>query len=475
MGDPQSRSAAGKMNPISRLLRGAGIDRAVAFTLLGRGWAAFSGLVSIALLTHSLTRAEQGFYFLFTDVLAVQIFFELGLAYVLVQFASHERARLEWTASGVLRGDEAALGRLASLLRLSVRWYAAVAVLVVLLILPGGWLFFSLHAPPGSHIAWRGPWVWIVIVTAGSLSLSPLLAVLEGCGLIADIARVQVFQSITGSILFWGALISHWGLATAPVTNTVMLLGSGGWLWFTKGRLLSDIWAQTSRSHRIDWKQEIWPLQWRIALTWLGGYFVFRIFQPLLYVYQGPVASGRLGLSLAITAALGGVALAWVSTKAAPFGMLIARRDYEELDRRFFPCLWQSLAILASGCLLVWLGDLALFFSHSRLSLRVLEPLPMGLLLAATVSTHVVFSEAVYLRAHKQEPFLGITLIQGLLAAIASIVLGRFYGVTGMMLGYFVFSLIVGVGGGTWIFMQKRTQWHSPDPALLDPLTVEKT
>lgn len=475
MGDLQSPSDKGKTIAVARLLRGAGIDRAVAFTILGRGWAAFSGIISLALLTHFLTGAEQGFYFLFAEVLAVQIFFELGLAYVLVQFASHERARLEWTNAGLLDGDPIALARLASLLRLSVRWYAVVAALIVLLVLPGGWLFFSLHAPSGSNIAWNWPWVWIVVVTAGSLLLSPLLAVLEGCGLIAEIARFQIYQNVAGSILFWGALLSHWGLATAPITNTVMLLSSAGWLWFTKGRLLSDIWAGANSRDRIDWKQELWPLQWRMALTWLGGYFVFHIFQPLLYVYQGPVASGRLGLSLAITAALGGVALAWVSTKAAPFGMLIARQDYRELDRRFFPCLWQSLGILSLGCLLIWLGDAALFWQHSPLRLRILDPLPMALLLAATVSTHVIFSEAVYLRAHKQEPFLGITLVQGLCAAIASVVLGRFYGVTGMMLGYFIFSLLIGVGGGTWIFRQKRAQWHISDPATLEKPLLENT
>ena len=60
-----------------------GIDRAVAFAIIGRGWAALSGLITLMLLTRSLSRNEQGFYFLFNDVLAMQVFFELGLAYVL--------------------------------------------------------------------------------------------------------------------------------------------------------------------------------------------------------------------------------------------------------------------------------------------------------------------------------------------------------------------------------------------------------
>jgi len=455
------------------LLQRLGVDRAVAFAVIGRGWAALSGIVTLILLTRSLSRVEQGFYFTFNDVLAMQVFFELGLAYVLVQFASHERAHLNWTEAGLLEGDPVALARLASLLRLSVTWYGVVALLVALLVLPGGWLFFHRHEPPGTTVGWQWPWLWIVLVTSGSLVLSPLLAVLEGCGLIAEITRIQVVQSIAGSLLFWGALMCHWGLATAPITNTVMFIGSGGWLWLTKRHLLADLWRKASSGHAIGWRQEVWPLQWKMGLSWLSGYFIFRLFNPLLFAYKGPAEAGRLGLSIAMATALGGVALAWVSTKSAPFGMLIARRDYAELDRRFFPCLWQSLGVLVAGCLLIWLGDLALFLFQHPLRLRVLEPVPMALLLGATVVTHVIFSEAVYLRAHKQEPFLVVSLLWGVLAGGASLILGRQYGAGGMMLGYFVVSLVVGMGGGTWLFVQKRALWHAPEAPFQENILVE--
>ncbi len=438
---------------VTGLRQRLGVDRAVAFAVIGRGWAAISGLVTLTLLTRSLSRDEQGFYFTFNDILAMQVFFELGLAYVLVQFASHERAHLHWNETGLLEGDPVALARLSSLLRLSVTWYSVVALLVALLVMPGGWLFFHRHEPSGTQIAWQWPWLWIVLVTSGSLVLSPLVAVLEGCGLIAEITRVQVFQSITGSVLFWGALVCHWGLATAPITNTVMFLGGAGWLWHTKRRLIADLWRKASSEHAISWKQEVWPLQWKMGLSWLSGYFIFRLFNPLLFAYKGPAEAGRLGLSIAVATALGGVALAWVSTKSAPFGMLIARREYAELDRRFFPSLWQSLGVLIIGCLLIWFGDLALFHFHQPLRLRVLPPVTLALLLGATVVTHVIFSEAVYLRAHKQEPFLGMSLLWGLLAGGASVILGRQYGAMGMMLGYFVVSLTVGLGGGTWLFV----------------------
>ena len=458
---------------VQRIIRRGGIDEAVAFSLLGKGWYALSGIVTLVLLTRSLSRTEQGIYFTFTDILGLQVFFELGLAHVLNQFASHERAGLEWTAAGLLEGDPVSKTRLASLLRLVVRWYGVTTLLLVLLLLPGGIVYFSKYTAHGAAVAWQIPWLWIVLVTGGSLAISPLLALLEGCGLIVQLTRLQFILGLIGSLLFWAGLLCHWGLYTAPITNTTTFVGGLFWLWLTKRRFFSDLWANRPAKEGagdggIGWKEEVWPLQWKIGLSWLSGYFIFRLFNPLLLAFYGPVAAGRLGLSLTVATALSGVALAWVATKSATFGTLIARREFDELDHRFFPALWQSLSVLIVGAVLVWLGTWAVFATNNPLRLRILEPLPMGLLLAAIVVMHIVLCESIYLRAHKQEPLLVMSLVWGGLILLSSCTLGRAYGATGMMLGYFVINLTVGLGSGTWIFIQKRAEWHAPIRTLLE-------
>jgi hypothetical protein len=67
----------------------------------------------------------------------------------------------------------------------------------------------------------------------------------------------------------------------------------------------------------------------------------------------------------------------------------------------------------------------------------------------------------VYLRAHKQEPFLWMYVASALAVSASTFFLGRAYGATGMMLGYFVATLVVSLGGGTWIFLRKRREWHA--------------
>ena len=74
--------------------------------------------------------------------------------------------------------------------------------------------------------------------------------------------------------------------------------------------------------------------------------------------------------------------------------------------------------------------------------------------------------EAIYLRAHKQEPFLWISVCAAPLIVAVIYFLGRPYAETGMMFGYLAVTLVMGLGGGTWIFVKKRRQWHEAVPSF---------
>ena len=76
------------------LRTGLGIDRAIGFTILARGWASVAGLVTVALIARFLSPSEQGYYYTFGSLIALQIVFELGFSFVILQMASHERAHL---------------------------------------------------------------------------------------------------------------------------------------------------------------------------------------------------------------------------------------------------------------------------------------------------------------------------------------------------------------------------------------------
>ena len=436
-----------------------GIDRAVGFTILARGWSSLAGLVTVTLIAHFLSPAEQGYYYTFGSLIALQIVFELGFSFVILQMASHERAHLTIAPDGAINGDPVAHARLASVLQKTVHWYTAVAVLLAAFLLFAGSHFFSAHSN-SELVFWRVPWVAAALAATVTFLLDPIVSFLEGCGFVPNVARLRLAQAITGSALAWLVLIMHRGLFAPAMILSGNAAVAAVW-FFRRKKLLLSLFRHTPGEHRIQWATEVLPFQWRIAVSWLCGYFIFQLYNPVLFVYKGAVAAGQMGMSLNIANALTSVAIAWINTKAAPFGTMIARKEYSKLDDHFFLALRQCFSVCAVGALTLWLAVVYLNWARLPFANRLLDPFSFGILLATTLLNVVIFAEALYLRAHKQEKFLLNSVFGAMFVACSTYFLGRHYGALGIVTGSLLIGLVFGLPLGTYTFVKYRKIWHA--------------
>ena len=120
-----------------------GIDGAIAFTILSRIIQAGGGIITLIFIAKCLTKVEQGYYYTFGSILAIQIFFELGLSGIITQFVAHENAKLIWQNRTSFTGSEESGSRLSSLLRFTVKWFGVISVLLFLGLLIAGYFFFG--------------------------------------------------------------------------------------------------------------------------------------------------------------------------------------------------------------------------------------------------------------------------------------------------------------------------------------------
>lgn len=441
-----------------KLPHAIGLDRAVAFTVLGRIVQALGSVGSVLLIVHFLSPAEQGYYYALWSLVALQSVFELGFSFVILQVAAHERAHLEFHPDGSITGSESAHFRLASLLQRAVRWYTTAAMVMGVVLLLGGTRFFSLHQQPHASNIWIVPLRVTVLACAVTFSIGPVLSFLEGCGQVAQVARMRFFQSTVSVALSWAAMLSHHGL----FSPAMVLLGQGfvaGGLLYSRRKMLIPLLRMHVAKMGISWRREVWPFQWKIAVSWLCDYFVFQLFTPVLFAFRGPVEAGKMGLSMNIVVQLSAMMLAWMTTKAAPFGNLIAKRDTPELDRMFFRSLRQSITLFVGAAALVLMAVLAAPYIFPKISNRIEDWPIFVLLLLTALSSHVVQSEAIYLRAHKCEPFLVQSIVIAFFTAGSVFVLAKTSGAFGVSLAYFVVLGLAGVISATAIFRTKRNQW----------------
>jgi O-antigen/teichoic acid export membrane protein len=444
---------------MKKLMAYLGVDRAIAYTLATRGWGLLSSIITILLVARFLTAEEQGYFYTFASLLAIQILFELGMSIVVTQFASHEMAHLSWSETETLVGDAGAKARLRSLILLVTKWYGVIAILIVAGILPIGWIFFSSSASQ-VPVNWQVAWTWLVLASAVNVFVMPMLSFLEGCGRVTEIARLRMYQNMLGSVFAWLVLLGGGGLLAMPVMSTCFALTVLIWLWRTKRDFFASLLTEMTKSASIKWKTEIWPFQWRIALSWLSGYFIFQLFTPVLFAYRGAVEAGQMGMSISVANALMGIAIAWINTKAPGFGSLVAKKDYINLDRLFSLTLSRSLFVMVAIGGTLCAINYIIHAEAMKFAYRFLDPLPFLLLVSATIFAYVTYAQAAYLRAHKEEPFMLISLISAALIGGLTFVLAQEYGATGLMAAYAAVYAIVGVGWGSMIFTSKRREWQ---------------
>ena len=452
---------------LSKLKHVVGLDRAIAFTVLARSWSILSGVLTVLLITRFLNPVEQGYYYTFSSLVAMQVVFELGFAFVILQLAAHESARLQIVNGELISGDAVAYSRLASVLKKSIRWYSVAACLMGAVLLAVGFWFFLTHKQSTSSLSWRIPWMCLVGGVVFTFQMDPVFSFLEGCGFVAQVARMRLTQAISGTALAWIALTHHLGLfAPAGVVAGQAIAGFA--FLFSKRQFLLPLLRHRG-TDVVGWRSEIWPFQWRLAVSFFFSYLVLPLFNPVLFAYKGATEAGRMGMSLSIACALGAVALSWMSTKAAPFGQMIARRDYDALDQAFRRALTQSTVLLLLAEVGVLSVLVVLEFRYPRFSGRMLPVPVLALLLFAVLLTHIQFGETLYLRAHKREPLLLLSLAVAVLTSASTLIAGRLWGATGVVIGFFIFGGVLNLIWGTHIFLKCRRMWRY-NPLKIQPL-----
>lgn len=453
------------MSVFKTVVRKIGIDKSIAYTSSARIIQGFTGIASVFFISTFLTGVEQGFYYTFGSILAMQVFFELGLTGIMQQYVAHEASHLELGEDNSYTGEHAYKSRLASLVRFCLKWYAVLSVVVFAFLLVVGFIYFSKYGDnQSSEVSWKLPWFFICIGTSIQLFQSPLNAILRGLGFVKDMSKISFYQQIIIPACSWFGLAIGLKLYVLGISYVLTVIT---WQWYVIRKkqyaILLNL-LKTEITDHVEYFKEIFPYQWRIALSWVSGYFIFQLFNPVLFATEGAVLAGQMGMTLQALNAIQSLSLSWQNTKVPLYSKLIALKDYVELDSVFNKTMKQMVGICSSllvACFLfIWLLRVSEFqLNGNVLEDRFLGFLPMLLMAIPIFTQQFVGSWATYLRCHKKEPFLINSTVGGLACLASTLCFGKIYGLYGITTGYCIIQL--GLFVWAWsIFKNKKAEWH---------------
>ncbi|MBW8327118.1 MAG: hypothetical protein K0M50_20305 [Prolixibacteraceae bacterium] len=448
------------LNFIKKYSQHIGIDGAIGYSVLSRLISASGGLISLIFIALFLSTEEQGYFYTFGSIIAIQVFFELGLNGIITQYAAHEVAHLRWETATKLTGDPQHLSRLSSLLHFCVKVFTSVAFFLFVILEISGYIFFTKYHHGNEIVSWQLPWMLVAFSTSLMFMVNPVLAFFEGLGKVKEIAQLRFFQQLFNVTAIGLVLVSGgklWALGIASFISFSILFG--GILFSYRKKLLTFIY-KAKLEWQIDYIKEIFPYQWKIAVSWVSGYFIFQLFNPVLFATEGPVVAGQMGMTLTALNGISSLSMSWISTKVPTFSQLIALKNYVELDRLFNNTLKQLTAVNLT-LLSIFITTVYTFNLLSLpLAIRFLPILPLILLCQVTFTNQFVFSWATYLRCHKEEPFLISSVVIGILCAISIIFLGKQFGLMGIIIGYSFLSIPIGLPWAYLIFKANKKEWH---------------
>jgi O-antigen/teichoic acid export membrane protein len=439
------------------LLRKFDVNRPVFWGLLFKIWNVGAGAVTLFLIARLFSPALQGFYYTFSTILALQIFVELGLGTVLVQFASHEWSLLNLDQRRQICGDKTALSRLMSLTQLAIKWYFSGALVVIVAVGGVGYLFFIQSS--AYDVMWRAPWIVLSLLTGAGICLVPAWSLLEGCNQVSSLYKFRFFQGVCTNLMLWISIAIGLKLWAPVVASTTTLIAGMLFISWRYSAFFKQLLFYKPTGDVIGWRKDLWPMQWKIALSWACGYFLFSLFTPVLFHFHGPIIAGQFGMTWSIVGAIGGISGAWLAPQAPQFGILIARRDFEELNRRFWRATRVFMGVVVILSISCWLFVYALNSFHPALASRLLPPSTVAVLLMAQALAVLSTPFSMYLRAHKNEPLLILSVVAGVLATISTIFFGKYYAATGVVLGYLLVNAIT----TPFVFLiwsRCRKNWH---------------
>ncbi len=415
-----------------------GIDSLILYSSLAKTLQGVGLLALLFSVNTYLDEIQRGFYFSFSSLVALQVFFELGIGVVVLQNA----ARLIVSCGGNLDSninDKSLYKDIRGLYQFNLVWTALAGALLFLLIFPLGKIFFG-GIPESVLLSWQSEWLLLCVSVAFFLPLSAQLSFFEGSGYLKEVLKLRVALSFLSYLNGIIALVLGYGLYAVAVTFMTQIFLILIWLTLIK-RQQTLLMFQTLPTFKnlYKWFKKLLPMQWKIALSWVCGYIAFQTATPITLSYFGAGPAGEIGLFLTISNMFVGFMGAWMSTKIPIFSKLIENNEIKVLNNLFYETIKKSSIVFLFISIFLYLFS-QIYLGYSKTNFITTYAVITFIIISGLTS--ISFAQAVYLRSFLKELFVPSSIAYALLVICLLPFLISLYELKGLLASFLIAGLI---------------------------------
>ena len=419
------------------------LDSVIFYSLVSKFWSIISGPLTALLIANKFSPIIQGYYYTFATIIALQVFVELGFGTVTQQFISHEWSKLQLNKKGFIEGNLNSMSKFYSIAQLSFKWFFFGGFLLVIGLLIVGFLYFD--SSNSYNVDWEIQWLSLCVLSFASIQLVPVWSILEGCNQLKKLYFFRIIQGLIVSFSTWIFIWLGFDLWVPVIISFVYILCGVIFLNFNYKLFFKQIILSKPLGETISWKKDMFPMHWKISLSWISGYLSFSLFTPILFKFQGPEIAGKFGLTWALIQTISGISGAWINTRTPQLSFLVAERRFSELNLVFQKIFHNVIKIFLSFSLVFILIMLVL----PQLNINVINNftsrlLPLNIIITFLIGQFFLVVSSLfssYMRSFKKEPMLFLSLISAILISSSVYISGRYFSIDAIAYSYLIIML----------------------------------
>lgn len=430
------------------------INKSIIYTFINYALKIILNPFILIFIPIFLAEEVQGYWYTFGSIAALTAFADLGFTAIMTQFAAHEYAFLKYDASEKrFAGREGNLKRIISLFQFVSKWILMVmGIAFVIITVVGCWTFAQYE----DDVKWLLPWFLYSAAAILDFIIQVILSFFEGCNQFEKTQKIKMAASVgfaitTVSSLYFGGGLYTLGLALL-IKTIINLIG----LLLNFKNILIQL-SQKVVCH-VNWLGKFKRLLGKYAVSWGSGYFAFQLFNPLVFSFYGSKMAGKAGYTLSIIQAIYTVSIVWMIVALPQLNMLVEKRKWKELDKKFFLNLWLCVITYGLGSFL-WYVVMKIPFAGDFIGTRIMPVPVMFSLSICYLGQLIIYGLSVYLRAHEEEPYMWLSVFSGTFTGILTYILLRYFTAEWVFMGL-LFSYFVTVPWAIILFIKKRKEWH---------------
>lgn len=412
------------------------------------------GPIVMLLVPLFLTKLEQGYWYTIGSLSALSTFADLGFGTLVGQFSAHEFSKLRFDKNLRYDGEKNDIERIASLYKYVLKWALCVCVIAYPIIMGAGIAVLNSH---GDMETWIAPWIIYMLAGGFSFIVRISLSFFEGCNLISKIQTNYAISSIALAGVTIGMLVGKCGLYALAIPAVISFLINFVLMFIVFRHAIIQL-LKTKIVHNYHWGRNFLSLIWKYAISWASGYFIFQIYTPLAYIVYDPIIAGEVGITMTLIQACFTIANTFNAMFVPKINISVANREWGKAEGLCKKGLLLSMPLYVLGATIIMLGlglgqgKIALFDRFLPVSIAVV-------LIVAWFLQIPINTIATYGRAHKQEPFLIISVV-GSLFTLGSTVLFMYTLPINYIFVGFALSNVVSTVIFIFMYYKQKEKWH---------------